>query len=189
MKRTLLIAASIAIAAPQVFAQAKEFEGFSVGANADITSSSTTLIGSGSDSSTATGLGLQAQYTWALAPQYTMGVGASYGPTSLNAGSVNGTNFSTKNRASIDFMPGYAISNTTLAYGKLSALSGTAVAADATGAETTSSLSGVGYGVGVHHLIDKNLFVQAEVNSNRYNDVNNTGMSSTALSLGVGYKF
>lgn len=189
MKRTLLIAASIAIAAPQVFAQAKNFEGFSLGVNGESTSSTTTAIGTGSDSSTATGLNLQAQYTFALNPQFALGLGASLGTSSLNTGTVNAINYSSKNRSSFDLMPAYALSDTTLLYGKLSALSGTVAAVDATGTETTASLSGVGYGLGVRHLLDKNVFVQGDIATNRYNDVSNTGLSATVYSIGVGYRF
>lgn len=189
MKRTLLIAASVAIAAPQVFAQAKNFEGFSLGLNAESTNSQTTLTGTGSDSNTMGSLAAQAQYTMALGPQFTLGLGATAAPASLNAGAVNGISYSTKNRASFDVTPGYAVSDTTLVYGKLSALTGTSSAVDATGAETTANLNGFGYGVGVRYLLDKNFFVQGDINSNRYNDVNGTSLSSTALAVGVGYKF
>lgn len=189
MKRTLLLAASIAIAAPQVFAQAKNFEGFSLGVNAESTNSQTTPTGAGSDSNTMGSLAAQAQYTFALGPQFTLGVGATAAPASLNAGSINGVNYSTKNRASFDLTPGYAVSDSTLVYGKLSALTGTGSAVDATGTETTAGLSGVGYGVGVRYLFDKNFFVQGDINSNRYNDVNGSSLSSTALAVGLGYKF
>lgn len=188
MKRALFIAATMAIAAPQVFAQANSFEGFSIGANAETAAATTTLIGTASDTNTDTGLALQAQYTFALAPQFTLGVGATLGTNTLKTGAINGVTYSTKDKASFDLVPGYAISDTTLLYGKLSALSGT-VAADANGVGSSSSLSGVGYGLGVRYLINKNVFVQGDINSNRYNDVNTTGLSETTYAFGVGYKF
>lgn len=189
MKKVLFIAASIAIVAPQAFAQAKNFEGFSLGVNAESTTSTATTLGTGSDSATGGSLALQGQYLWPVNQQFLLGLGASYSPTSVNTGAVNGINFSSKNRTSVDLIPGYAITPSAMVYGKLSALSGTAAALNATGTESTANLSGIGYGVGMRYLIDKNLFVQGDVSSNRYNDVGNNGLSSTALAIGVGYKF
>ena len=58
----------------------------------------------------------------------------------------------------------------------------------------SKSISGVGYGFGLRGMIDKKMFYQVGYDINKYNE-NDIGSgvimkpSSTALSLGVGYKF
>ena len=124
MKKTLLLVASVAFAAPQAFAQAKSFEGFSLGANMAITTSTVDFTKAGitlSNNDTTTGLDLQAQYAAALGPQFVLGVGVTAGTGVNKAGALTsgGTTieFTTKNRTSFDIIPGYAISDTAMVFG------------------------------------------------------------------------
>ena len=192
MKRTTLIAACIAFVVPSVFAQAQNFAGFSLGANVEFTKTSTDAAALGSDSGNSTGLGLQGQYSFALAPQFVMGMGLTLNTgnhKTSDASSLLGENY-TKNNTSFDLIPGFALSNSLLAFGKISALK--AKLEDSAGT-TSTSLSGIGYGIGVRSLIDKNMFIQAGYDSNKYNDftigATTFKTTSTVFSLGAGYKF
>ena len=93
MKKLLIaVAAAATLAAPQAFAQAKNFEGFSVlgGLNfANNTSEITSTVFNGSASESSQNLGLQAQYNFALGQSFVLGVGASLGLGETKAGVLN----------------------------------------------------------------------------------------------------
>lgn len=187
MKKILIVACA-ALAAPLAFAQAKSFEGPSVAAT--LVSTKTTIEGTGTsiDGST-TGLDLTAQYNFALAPQFVLGVGLNIGTGNNKAGTSGGADFITKNRYALEFTPGYAVSDTLLVYGKIASLSATV---ETTGA--SEGISGVGYGFGVRGALNKNLFWLAGYDANQYAEKTSTAMGtfkakSATLSLGVGYKF
>jgi outer membrane immunogenic protein len=194
MKKLVLAAFCLVFASAQVFAQAKNFEGFSLIANVQSSRTNVDLSSGASDSGTSTGLGLQGQYTFALNNQYVLGVGVALGLNNRNASSASGTvglDGYTRNNTSFEFMPGIALSNTTLLFGKISATTGT-FTADSTGAPSLG-LTGLGYGIGVKYLIDKNVFWQVSYDLNRFNDSTNAGVTytikPTIFSLGVGYNF
>jgi len=196
MKLTPLIAAIIALVAPTAFAQARNFEGFSLGANLESARTTTNTVAIGSDSGNGFGLGLQAQYSIAYGNQFVLGLGATLSTGKRKAGTLGTADFTTKNATSLDLAPGYAISDSLLVYGKISSISLTAVGATtATGTEIGSeSMSGFGYGLGVRSMIDKNIFIQAGYDSNRYSEKASTSLgtfsgSSSVFSLGAGYKF
>ncbi len=197
MRKKVLLAASLALATTGAFAQLKAFEGFSIGLNAEMTRSTTEAL-SLSDSSNSTGTGLQLMYTLPLGNQFALGLGATASFGTLNAGSnaTLGVDFTTKNRSSFDLTPSYALTDTTLLYGKVSALSATGVATtQATGVEDSKTLTGLGYGLGVRTLVDKNIYLQLGYDWNKYDDVTNSAGTATlkgtsnVFSLGVGYKF
>ena len=101
MKKALLLAATVAFIAPQAFAQAKSFEGFSVGANLAIAKTTTEPAGIASESGNSNNLDLQAQYSFALAPQFVLGLGVTLGTGTNKAGNYGATDeISTKNRNS-----------------------------------------------------------------------------------------
>lgn len=191
---TTLFAVCLALSAPGVFAQAKNFEGFSLGGTLDFSRGTTNVLNLGSDSGNSTGLGLQAQYSIALNNQFVLGLGASYSLGNRKAGSLGLplTDFSTKNAASIDITPSYAISDSLLVYGKLSSV-GVTLMSNTAGTESSDSLTGIGYGLGLRSMIDKNLYIQAGYDFNRYNDktsgANTLSGSSNIFSLGAGFKF
>lgn len=193
-KLTALIATCLALAAPQVFAQAKSFEGFSLGGSLDFNKSTTNVLNIGSDSGNSSGMGLQGQYSIALGNQFVLGLGASYSLGNRKAGSLGtpATDFTTKNAMSFDISPSYAISDSLLVYGKVSSVGLTVVSTTA-GIESSDSLSGIGYGLGVRSMIDKNLYIQAGYDVNRYNEkttsTNTFSGNSNIFSLGAGFKF
>lgn len=197
LKKTILLAAVIAATAPQAFAQAKNFEGFSLSGNLAVAKTTTDVTFGGatlSDSGTSTNLDVQLQYSFALAPQFVLGVGATIGTGNNKSGTVGGSDISTKDRASFDIVPGYVLSDSTLLYGKVSALSATGVAEGA-GGNSSTSLSGIGYGLGVRSMIDKSMFFLVGYDWNRYDEKTINGGAATfkpkadVFSLGFGYKF
>lgn len=192
MKKALLLAALVAAAAPQAFAQAKNFEGFSLGGSITSTRSTTDLTPGGSDSGTTAGLDLQLQYSMALGQNFVLGLGATMGTVKNKAGTIGASEFTTKDRYSLDIVPGFAMSDSTLLYGKVGVLSATGVATTA-GTDTTASVSGLGYGVGVRGMIDKHMFFQLAYDMNRYNEKDVTGgkykPTENVFSIGMGYKF
>ena len=189
-----LIAACLATIAPQVGAQAKNFEGFSLGGNLDFTRSSTHVPNLGSDSANTAGLGVQAQYSIALNNQFVLGLGASYSLGNRKAGSLGTpvTDYSTKNTLSFNISPSYAITDSLLVFGKVSSV-GLSLVSSLAGVESSDSLNGIGYGLGVRSMVDKNLYFQAGYDVNRYFEKTSGGTtfsgSSNIFSLGAGYKF
>jgi len=195
MKKILFLAATAVFMAPQVFAQAKNFEGLSLGANVTASRSTSEPAGVASESGYTNGVDLQVQYSIAMAPRFLLGFGLTVGTTNNNAGTfaATGTELSVRNRAAFDILPAYAISDTMMVFGKVAALTADGVATTAA-IDTKKSLSGVGYGLGVRGLIDKSTFYQIEYDFNRYNDVEYVPGAalkgtSSVFSLGVGYKF
>jgi outer membrane immunogenic protein len=195
--KKLLIATAVAAScfASQAFAQAQNFEGFSIAGNLVITDSKaevTSTIYNGSASDVSTNLGLQGQYTWALGDKFVLGLGAQLGLGDLGVGTLSGTtaDLKGKNWSSFYVAPGYAVSNTLLVYGKLAAL-----AVDIEAAGTKVPFDGIGYGLGVQSYLNKNMFVQGEFMVNDYTDekfplFNEVDKyKNTQLSIGIGYKF
>jgi outer membrane immunogenic protein len=199
--KKLLIATAVAatLFAPQAFAQAKKFEGFSVAGNLVVTNStfdtnSTGLVGSAT--ATSTNLALQGQYAWALNEKFVLGVGAQLGLGDVKSGTISGSTIDIKgkNWNSIYVAPGYVVSDTLLVYGKLAALTGD-LEASAGAANAKSSGDGIGFGIGVQSFLTKNVFIQGELMSNTYSEkkftLNNEvdKYKNTQFSVGVGYKF
>lgn len=192
-KVSALVAALGMLGAMQAFAQAKNFQGPSLGAQLEVDRGSMRASDGSSDSAHSTGLALQARYDWVLDDQLLLGLGVSGSTGHRDAGVyLGGIGGYTHKRYSLDLMPGYAISNTLMVYGKLSALSAEALANDGA---YSASVHGTGYGIGLRGLIDASTFWQVGLDSHRYHDVtfSTTGTTATLrndiLSLGIGYKF
>jgi outer membrane immunogenic protein len=193
MKKILIAAAVTAtLMSSQAFAQAKNFEGFSVGLNIDWMKVKPTNSNIAVDEESSANLGLQGQYNFALSDQFVLGLGATYELTKPKAGTAPSTNVSSKATSVSSFYvaPGFAVNDTILIYGKVASLAATV---DYSDTSTTNSFSGLGYGIGVQNLLTKNLLIQAEVLSSKYDDKTVGGVTLggtvTTLSVGVGYKF
>ncbi len=197
--KKVLIAAAVAASciAPQAFAQtngANGFTGFSAGANANASTSSTEVRsgnGYADMGKSSQDVSLQAAYGFAMGNNYVLGLGATYGLGDLKYGTsgIPGAgNLKGKDAYSIYLEPGYAISNSTLVYGKLAYLS---MKGEVSGA--SEDFSGVGYGVGIRHKLNKNLFLQGEITQSEYSDetmLNTTYKpSGTTGTVGIGYQF
>lgn len=186
------LACVAAFSSVQAWAQAKGFEGFSIGATIDSDRSTISATGGSSDSGTSTGLGLQARYDWALGSNFLLGAGVTANTGTRKAGNyANGREASTKDRYSFDLVPSVAVSDKAQLFLKVSAVSGTAASSDGS---TTASVNGSGYGLGFRGMINANAFWQIGYDSYKFNDVTfSNGTVSTYkgenLSLGVGFKF
>ena len=92
MKKILIATAVAAVlAAPQVFAQANNFTGFSVGANVNLATMSTELSEPGSSiklGESSQNASLQAAYGLALGKSGVLGFGATVGLGDLKAGAL-----------------------------------------------------------------------------------------------------
>lgn len=196
MTRLVWWVAVATLSATQAFAQAKKFEGLSLGVNADAARTSSERVTSGapsSDTANATDADFQVQYAWGLGHQFVMGVGATLGASSLKAGTVGATEYVLKDRYSVDFLPGLAVSDSTLVYAKLAYLTARSTETSA-GVESANVINGYGYGLGVRALMDKSWYVQAAYDINKYDEKRTSPTvtlksDSYLFSLGVGYKF
>lgn len=203
MKQSLLITAavaSMALAAPQAFGQAKNFEGFSTTLNYNSANSSTDMVfnaGGGAYSGSGTGQfgSVQALYSRAINDQFVIGIGATAALSSYNLGSVFTTinlEGTQKQQFSVDLVPGYAVSESTLVFGRLSYIDAKASSAGVLGT-TEKDTNGIGYGLGLRVMANKNVFGQIEYGQNAYSDVvtafAKTTIKSSVLSVGIGYKF
>ena len=199
--KKILIATAVAatLAAPQVFAQANNFTGLSVGANVNLATTSTEFRGGGFSSKlgdTSQNASLQAAYGLALGNSGVLGFGGTYGLGDLKAGTVSGGGLSmdmkAKDMYSIYVEPGYAVNNSTLAYAKIAYL-GMKGEASSGGATASESFNGVGYGAGIRTMLNKNLFLQVEFMQADYSEKTFSGVSykpsASTGTIGIGYKF
>lgn len=193
MKKVFAIALALgALSTGQVFAQAKNLEGFNLGANLEVDRGYLSASDGASGDAHRTGVGLEARYDWAIDNQFLIGLGVSAGTGHRNAGTyASGAPAYTKDRYAIDVVPAYVLSNGMVVYGKVSALQAKAQADDGSGSAT---VRGTGYGIGLRGYIDNRTYWQAGLDTHRYRDVGfATGTSASlkdnVLSLGVGYRF
>lgn len=183
------MATSSAFAAGPV---AQDLSGFSIGTSAEFVRGNVSATDSSSDGGASTSAGLQARYDWALSPTFTIGLGTSYSTGDHAFGSyANGTAATVKNRYSLDVVPTVALSNGYQLFGKISSIYGTAASSDGS---STSDAQGVGYGLGVRKMLDKNLYLQAAYDLNQFRDVtfsngNTASLKENVYSIGIGYKF
>ncbi|MGQ0709180.1 MAG: outer membrane protein [Rhodoferax sp.] len=188
MKNTVVVAC-LALAAPLAFAQAKNFEGFTLGAN--IASTKTTIeTNAGNADGNTTGVDIQLQYNFALSPQFVMGIGMSMGTAENKAGTLSNVEYGLKERSAIEFTPGFVVSDSLLVFGKIASLNATGV--QSTGG--TATQTGIGYGLGVRGMVDKHMYWQVGYDVNTYGEKSFTNgtpykFKSSAFSAGVGYKF
>jgi hypothetical protein len=93
-------------------------------------------------------------------------------------------------RTAIDLMPSYALTDALTVYGKLSTVPTTTLSLSTlAGLENSLNLSGLGYGVGIHAQLDKNLFMQGGLDLNHTSDFSTTKTGASVFSLGVDYRF
>lgn len=181
-------------ASSQAFAQAKNFEGFSVGANLNLYSTSFDRTASGTTSTaTATdqNAGLFAVYSMALGEKFVLGLGVTYGLNSYKIGSIGTSDFTIKENNSFDVIPGYAVSDTTMIFTKISAAN--AKSASSTGTNTIDN-SGTSYGIGARMNLTKNVYAQVEYIKHNfpekvYPGVTYSPTKQDQYSFGVAYKF
>ena len=205
MKKIITLALMVAASSTSVFAQVSNFTGPSAGVNMNTVSTTTKLTADGSAAfdgfgQQSLGTSLQAAYGIALSNDTVVSIGGTYALNKDRAGNleINGDQmqFKNKNQMSLYLEPGYLVSNTTLAYGKVSYESAK-MTVSVTGADGDSQkVNGYGYGFGIRTMLDKNLSLQVEVKQVKYgaenwaDDGSSKFKSSATLgTIGLGYKF
>lgn len=205
--KKLAITTIVALFACASNAQTANFEGSSMGLNLDLLAGSAKasvpeVFGIDGLGKNSTGASLQAAYGFAVTPNTVISLGATYGLTSptvldVSAGILggNGVTAKLKDSYSLYVEPGYLISNSTLAYGKISYESAKLSGSNFTG-EEKQSIHGTGLGFGIRTMIDKNLSLQVEVKRVGYNTVQfiaepgvDFKTTTTVGTIGLGYKF
>jgi len=199
MKKILALAILAAACSNSAFAQASDFTGWSTAANITSVKTETTPQDSETLSGRATGANLQAAYGFALTPAYVLSLGASYGLTNDKAGGYVDTGetgiLKLKKQASVYVEPGYLVTPQTLVYGKVSYESATDAVTSSVPANSESiDIKGVGLGLGMRTMIDKNWFAQAEFKQTKYDrkmssSGTNVDVKTSVIAFGVGYKF
>ncbi len=169
-----------------------DLSGFSIGTNAEFSRGNVGATDGSADGGASTTAGINARYDWALTPTFAIGLGASYSTGNHAFGSyANGTAATMNNRYSLDIVPTVALSNDYQLFGKISSIYGSASSSDGV---SSNNVQGVGYGLGVRKMLDKNLYVQAGYDLNQYRDVtfsngNTASLKENVYSIGLGYKF
>ena len=94
MKKNLLVAALLSVAATGAMAQAKSFEGFSVGVNGSFVGNTTQLTSSGVPLNVGDSNFIPAAevgYTHAITDKFTLGISGAYDLIEANAGKISST--------------------------------------------------------------------------------------------------
>lgn len=198
MKNKLLVVALLSVAATGVMAQSDSavnaFDGASVGVSVSSVGGSTDLSGSrsanmGQQSVIPT---VEAGYTFGVSKEIALGLTGTYDLADTKGGTDSTANLVGKKHYSINFKPGYVLGSSTMIYvlAGYNRMSGTLNNNGYTG---TSNLNGIGYGVGIETLLDKNVFVKLEGQQVKYSSSTISGLtykpSTTIATLGIGYKF
>ncbi len=190
MKKLAIVIAATAAAvfAPNAFAQASNFQGFSVAGGLNVSNSTSEITRSGltaTSSGTSNNIDAQVQYALAFGEKFVVGLGVSVGLTDYDIAADT----KMKNTTGFFVTPGYALSDTLLAYGKVGAINGKFAIDNS----ISTDMSGIGYGLGVKSKMNKNLFLQGELVLNQYDDktvsTDTFKSKATFLSFGVGYQF
>lgn len=203
MKKKLLASLILMAGSSAVFAQANNFEGFTAGVNVSSVGGTTTQSAPGL--STDYGQqsfvpGLELGYNYAATQNIVLGLTATYdlADSKLGQQSAFGQSgdFKGQNRYSVNFKPGFLVTPSTMIYATVGYNSMTQKIQGA-GQSYSNTFNGIGYGAGVSVMVDKNVFVKAEVQQVNFNSVSYTSSGITGTSqpnltigtIGVGYKF
>ncbi|MDH4479375.1 MAG: outer membrane beta-barrel protein [Rhodoferax sp.] len=201
MKAFLLAAVvSTATLAPQAFAQGRNFEGFSVGANATSSSVGTDAKGLGvSDKfgDSSENFGLQAAYGFPMGSNGVLGLGGTYTLADFNAGNISSGSTAMKLKGkdmySLYVEPGFLVNPSTLIFAKAAYISmkgETSIVGSTGGSE---NFDGLGYGAGVRMSFGKSAFWQFELTQSDYNaktvSAINLKPSAFNRTIGVGFRF
>jgi len=190
MKKQIIIGAILTLCGLPVMAQSG-FGGFnggitvsSVGATTELSASGTT-VNVGQQTIIPT---IDLGYTHNLTKEFALGISATYDLVDTKAGSAGTITLKGTDHYSINLKPGYVMGNTMLyallGYNSLKATAGTS---------SSVSFNGYGAGAGVAVMIDKNVFVKAEIQQVSYSSKTDTGTtikpSATVGTIGIGYRF
>jgi opacity protein-like surface antigen len=198
MKKKLLVSAALSIMATGLMAQsnppANPFEGASAGASISSVGGSTNLSGTqaGNMGQQTVVPTLNVGYAFGLSKEIALGLTGTYDLTDTQGGSSGSANLVGKKHWSVNFKPGFVLGSSTMIYALVgyNRMQGTLTNNGTTGA---ANLNGIGYGLGIEALVDKNVYVRLEGQQVKYTTVDNSGVtykpSTTLATLGLGYKF
>ena len=198
MKHKLLVTTALSIMASGAIAQSNppmnSFEGPSAGVSVSSVGGSTDISGTqsanmGQQSIVPT---LDVGYAYGISKQISLGLTGTYDLADTKGGSSGTANLVGKKHWSINFKPGYVVGSSTMVYALVgyNRMEGTLNNNGSTGA---SNLNGIGYGLGIETLLEKNVYVRLEGQQVKYTSSTLSGLtykpSTTLATLGLGYKF
>ena len=196
MFKKIVVVAGIVFSA-SAFAQAEKFAGASVGINTGFESNQTSSAQlSSSYGAHSSPFNINGSYTFLLSPTMTVTTGLTYDLTDATSASVSSVTAKLKNHYALNIEPGYALSENTLGYLKVAYHSASS-SFTSSGTTYSKSVTGWGYGFGAKHKLDKNLFINLEIQQVGYGAYSpNSNVSSGTLThtstfgtIGLGYQF
>ncbi len=198
--KKLAIAAAMTVIASSAMAQASNFTGWSAAGNVNFVNASTELSGGGATVSfgeASQNFSVGVSHGTQLDNNTILTVGGTYGIGNIKAGKGGFDNdeFTIKGKKmfSLYVEPGFMMSNTTLAYGKVAYSSLTGELSVDGGGTGTEKFTGFGYGAGIRTMLDKTSFVQVEFVQTKYGSQTDDGLtgkpSTTVGTIGYGIKF
>ena len=203
MKKKLLASLILLAGSSAVFAQANNFEGFTAGVNVSSVGGTSTISAGGASidfGQQSFVPGLELGYNYAATQSIVLGLTATYDLADSKLGQQGfagqSADIKGQNRYSVNFKPGFLVTPSTMIYATVGYNSMTQKF-QAPGESFSSTVSGVGYGAGVSVMVDKNIFVKAEVQQVNFNSASYTSSGQTGTiqpnltigTIGVGYKF
>jgi len=196
--KKIVVVAGI-IFSSSAFAQAEKFAGASVGINTGFESNHTSFTYNTTNlGGHSTPFNINGSYTFLISPTMTVATGLTYDLTDTTATTFNGGNIKLKNHYALNIEPGYALSENTLGYLKVAYHSASSSIYSSTYSATyNKSVTGWGYGMGAKHKLDKNLFINIEIQQVGYDAYSpNSNISSGTIThtstfgtIGLGYQF
>jgi len=191
-KLMCVLAASLACAT--VGAQTANFGGLSGALNVNTVSMNTKIT---SDGDAFDGIGKQSwngsaqvAYGFVATPSIVISVGGTFSLGTSKAGTLqiggDSVELRYKNASSLYVEPGFLLNEKTLAYGKLSYEAAKGVVAVSGESETSKSIKGTGFGVGVRTMLDKTSFIQVELKQVNYRGIDIANVASLKPKAAVG---
>ena len=196
MFKKIVIVAGIVFSA-SAFAQAEKFAGASVGINTGFESNQTGFSQVGSSyGAHSSPFNINGSYTFLLSPTMTVATGLTYDLTDATSASLSSVTAKLKNHYALNIEPGYALSENTLGYIKVAYHSASSSLSQS-GLTYSKTVTGWGYGMGAKHKLDKNLFINIEIQQVGYDAYQpNSNVSSGTIThtstfgtIGLGYQF
>jgi opacity protein-like surface antigen len=192
-----IIAIAGIILSTNAVAQSEKFAGASIGINTGFESNQTALAQTSSTlGAHSTPFNINGSYTFVISPTVVIATGLTYDLADATAASASSATFKLKNHYSLNIEPGYALNDTTLGYLKIAYHSASSSIASGSNSYSKTA-TGWGYGFGSKYKMNKNLFVNIEVQQvgyDAYQPSSNVSSgsithNSTLGSIGLGYQF
>jgi opacity protein-like surface antigen len=201
MKKKLLAVALLA-ASTGAMAQANNFEGFTAGVNVSSVGGTSTVndgVGGTIDFGQQSLVpGVELGYNFAASSNIILGLTATYDFANSKLGQASDDDLGQvslkgQNRMSINFKPGYVVAPNTMIYATVG-YNSMSTKASFNAESESKTLNGIGYGLGLSMMVDKNVFVKAEIQQVNFNSWNIGDGASikpnlTVGTIGIGYKF